>query len=115
MLNWFRQLWRDVQVGGKRSSNWSKVRKEHLIKEPVCQVCGRDKGLSVHHLRPFHLYPELEEEPTNLITLCESKGMNCHYVFGHCFLSWSCYNDNIRNDITFITRLRENAKFKKKE
>jgi hypothetical protein len=43
------------------------------------------KKLEVHHIKPFHLHPELELEPKNLITLCENKsdGVNCHLLFGH--------------------------------
>jgi 5-methylcytosine-specific restriction protein A len=39
----------------------------------------------VHHIRPFHTHPELELEPSNLITLCESgrRGVHCHLLFGH--------------------------------
>lgn len=34
---------------------------------------------------PFHEAPELELEPSNLMTLCERKkyGINCHLLVGH--------------------------------
>lgn len=39
----------------------------------------------MHHIEPFHVAPELELDPANLITLCESKrnGVTCHLWFGH--------------------------------
>jgi formate dehydrogenase assembly factor FdhD len=74
-----------VPAGTARSSKWPKVREEHLKKNNVCAVCGGDKKLEVHHKKPFHLHPELELEPSNLVTLCEAlnKGLNCHLLIGH--------------------------------
>lgn len=72
-------------LGATRSSQWPKVRAEHLKKNAACALCNGTKSLEVHHIQPFHLKPELELEPKNLITLCESKsnGINCHLAFGH--------------------------------
>lgn len=68
-----------------RSRLWRRVRTEHLTKNPSCAACGGRRKLEVHHLIPFHLAPELELEPSNLLTLCERKrlGVNCHLFFGH--------------------------------
>jgi len=78
----------------RRASGWSKVRAEHLSKEPKCAACGTDKGLEVHHIKPVHVYPELELELSNLITLCDKS---CHLYFGHLkyFKSW---NPEVRAD-----------------
>ncbi len=75
----------DKTFGAMRSPKWPGVRKEHLEKNPNCALCGGNKTIEVHHIRPFHLNPELELEPTNLITLCESgdNGIVCHRAFGH--------------------------------
>jgi hypothetical protein len=69
----------------KRSGHWRTVRKNHLKKNAECVVCGDTKKLEVHHIKPFHLYPELELEPSNLLTMCESKsyGIICHLLIGH--------------------------------
>ncbi len=69
----------------KRSKHWPKVREAHLKEHPVCDICGCKVDVEVHHIKPFHLYPELELEPSNLISLCETKkyGVNCHLFFGH--------------------------------
>ena len=67
-----------------RSPHWHAVEREHLAKEPECQRCGSTLRLQVHHIKPFHLAPELELDPENLITLCEEGGyLNCHLVHGH--------------------------------
>lgn len=68
-----------------RSKDWSKTRNKHLLEHPFCEVCGGSKNLTVHHIKPYHKFPELELDPTNLITLCEAekKGVNCHLLFGH--------------------------------
>jgi 5-methylcytosine-specific restriction protein A len=69
----------------KRSSKWPAVRKNHLAKHPCCAVCGGTEKVEVHHIIPFHQDPSLELEPTNLISLCESKsfGIVCHLLIGH--------------------------------
>lgn len=69
----------------KRSTQWPKVRDAFLKENPKCSVCGCNTGVEVHHIKPFHLSPELELEPSNLISLCETKkyGVNCHLFFGH--------------------------------
>jgi 5-methylcytosine-specific restriction protein A len=72
-------------IGKTRSKQWPSVRKQHLKNNPVCAVCGGKTKLEVHHKVPFHQNPELELDPNNLITLCESKsfGVVCHLFVGH--------------------------------
>lgn len=81
-----------------RSSKWAGVRKNHLTKHPLCTACGKNKNLEVHHILPFHLFPELELEESNLITLCD--GNKCHIRIGHCF-NWKAYNPFVINDSLF--------------
>jgi 5-methylcytosine-specific restriction endonuclease McrA len=70
--------------GVPRSPLWGKVRAAHLLKEPVCQICGGTKKITVHHLLPYHVDRTLELDPTNLMTLCEGAGNgNHHLIFGH--------------------------------
>ena len=71
--------------GAKRSSKWRKVRKQHLKEHSACAVCESKKKVEVHHKTPFHISPELELEPDNLVSLCENKkyGINCHLLIGH--------------------------------
>ena len=84
--------------GHERSSQWQRVQKEHLLREPVCVVCGhKGKGLQVHHIKPFHLHPQLELDPRNLITLCEVRGREHHLLLGH-LGEWQSYNEHIRED-----------------
>lgn len=85
--------------GVERSSQWPRVEKEHLLHEPACAACGhRGKGLQVHHIKPFHLHPNLELDPHNLITLCEIKGRDHHLLLGH-LDEWESYNVNVREDV----------------
>jgi 5-methylcytosine-specific restriction endonuclease McrA len=88
-----------VPSGSKRSGHWPKIREDHLKANPKCAVCGGDKTLEVHHIRPFHLHPDLELDPTNLITLCETKknGVNCHLLFGH-LGSFKSFNVDVKKD-----------------
>lgn len=83
--------------GKKRSDQWPKTRKAHLKLQPACVVCGDKKDPQVHHVKPFHLHPELELELSNLITLCEGMERNCHRLFGH-LDNFKSINVNARRD-----------------
>lgn len=74
-----------AKPGQKRSSRWRKVRRAYLKQYPTCFVCDSKKKIEVHHLVPFHLAPDQELNPLNLVTLCENKkyGINCHLLIGH--------------------------------
>lgn len=84
----------------KRSPKWPETRRAHLKVQPICQACGGSDKLQVHHIRPFHLHPELELDPNNLLTLCEKRGHDCHFVFGH-FHNWTLYNPNVIADVEY--------------
>lgn len=74
---------RDKSYKQERSSQWHVVEKKHLEKHSKCEACGSTKNLNVHHIMPFHLFPEKELDPENLITLCMDKERHCHLLFGH--------------------------------
>jgi hypothetical protein len=99
-----------VPPGVQRSPHWSSVRKQHLKNYPFCAVCEDTKNLNVHHKKPFHLHPELELEPNNLVTLCENKsyGIFCHLLIGH-LGNYKNINPNVEEDIKIW-----NAKLKEK-
>jgi hypothetical protein len=77
-----------------RSSNWRNVRAEHLKQYPECAACGRKDNLEVHHIIPYHICPDKELDPTNLITLCDKY---CHFVFGH-LMDYKSWNVNVIED-----------------
>lgn len=88
-----------AELGETRSSRWPSTRKAHLEKFPTCAVCGGKSNLEVHHMVPFHTDRDKELDPTNLITLCESKknGLNCHLWFGH-LGNFRAYNPEVYTD-----------------
>ena len=81
----------------QRSPKWNAVRKAHLEKHKTCEVCGGDDNVEVHHVLPVHLYPELELDVTNLLSLCNGAGGGCHLRMGH-LGSWKAFNPSIRQD-----------------
>lgn len=66
-------------VDGERSGQWRTVREAFVEDYPVCEACGTDEDLNVHHVIPFHRRPDLELERSNLITLCREH----HFRIGH--------------------------------
>lgn len=106
-----------VAVGStQRSPHWDAVRDAHIAKHPACEACGSPDDLAVHHVKPFHLYPQLELDPNNLISLCSSdrtpdngiKSLNCHLHIGHRCADgrgrWTCENPNVRKDAAAMRR-----------
>ena len=87
---------REARKSRTRSPEWSKVREVFLDDNPFCAACGSHADLQVHHVKPFHLHPELELDPTNLITLCMDVN-DCHINIGHGD-SFKAYNPNVRED-----------------
>jgi|ERR1017187_3108547 5-methylcytosine-specific restriction endonuclease McrA len=81
-INLARHVVRDVGLDTKRSGKWPTVEKHFLEEHGECAACGSKTRLNVHHLKPFHLFPWLELDPTNLITLCMSMN-ECHLRIGH--------------------------------
>lgn len=79
----------------KRSDQWPKVKKKHLLLNPRCAACESRKNKVAHHIKPFHLFPELELDPENLVTLC-NKGH--HLLFGH-LMDYMSYNMNVLTDV----------------
>lgn len=63
------------------------------INRSVCRCCGSSKNLNVHHIKPFHLDPALECDPTNLVTLCREH----HFNIGHKG-NWKGENPNVCGD-----------------
>jgi len=84
-----------------RSGHWRSVRGAWLKAHPTCAACGSTKNLEVHHKRPFHLYPKLELDDSNFITLCETMGSEHHLKVGHTIngvSSWKIFNVNVEAD-----------------
>ena len=81
VVNLLISKYREKKKEKERSPQWSAVR-DHFLEGKKCAACGSKKNLQVHHVKPFHLYPELELDVTNLIVLCMDK-YDCHLRLGH--------------------------------
>src|SRR6185369_3917691 len=81
-VNVVRSALHEQRKRSSRSPKWRTVEKAQLVAHPTCAACGGTIRLNVHHIKPYHLFPELELEPTNLITLCMGP-MECHLRLGH--------------------------------
>ena len=91
------QLADDGLYGAARSGKWSEVRRDFLKLHPACEACGIKDDLNVHHIKPFNQFPELELDPSNLITLCRKH----HFEVGH-LGNWRTANATVRQDAAKI-------------
>ena len=98
----------------QRSPEWPRVRTAHLAEQPTCQACAGTEVLVVHHMKAFHLFPELLLDEYNLITLCEKSGHDCHFIFGHLH-DWTLYNHNVIADVANYLREQEQAQTPQQE
>jgi hypothetical protein len=86
------------------SQQWkmTKAKKLYVTEFNECEVCGYQKGLEVHHVKPVHLFPDLSCEPTNFITLCDGISNNmCHRKYGHFYDFRNKFNPLIREYAIF--------------
>lgn len=56
-----------------RGDDWNIVRKRALKRQPFCAMCGRLRGLQVHHIIPYRLTQD--NRGINLVVLCCSHHM----------------------------------------
>ena len=94
--------------GAARSGRWPALERKWLGLHPTCAACGNSEQCSVHHKRPFHLHPDLELDPANLITLCERHC--CHLMVGHCG-DWHAYNPHVEEDSKVLRRRVEQRRY----
>lgn len=66
-----------------RDSRWHALRDKIVKAHPFCAYCGGTTKLQAHHIRPFHLEPDLELDPSNVIVLCEDPATDHHLKIGH--------------------------------
>jgi 5-methylcytosine-specific restriction endonuclease McrA len=58
----------------KNSPAWRKLRPTIVARDGACVDCSSTVNLTVHHIKPVRLAPDLALDPDNLVTLCRS----CH-------------------------------------
>jgi hypothetical protein len=85
-----------------RSPKWHALQKAFLKESPECAnpACRSKKSLNVHHVLPYHLFPNLELHKDNLLTLCMDV-RDCHLKLGHGG-NFKTYNPHVRMDLLKI-------------
>ena len=84
-----------------RSKDWPRVRNAYIQANPICACCGKHYKflgkwlLCVHHIKPVHLFPELELVWHNLLPLCNNP--RCHLDKGH-LGDWRAWNPSVAQD-----------------
>jgi 5-methylcytosine-specific restriction protein A len=94
MFSLLHRLLGTLKLAPQRSPHWKAVEKAFLAGK-TCAACDGKKNLQAHHEQPFHLFPERECDPANLIALCMAPGRWCHLRFGHGF-DWKAFCPDVR-------------------
>lgn len=100
LINVASSLLRERGKRTKRSPQWAAVERKHLQAQPTCAACGTRTRVQVHHVKPFHLHPELELDPANLVSLC-MDGPECHLRIGHGD-DFKAFNPNVIADVSEV-------------
>lgn len=68
--------WQNGDKVYKRGSRWHSIRRRILKRDKVCQCCGADGPLDVHHVIPFRVFADKDaaNAESNLVALCKP----CH-------------------------------------
>lgn len=75
----------DDQINSSReykTRGYSDWRKNILNRDKVCQCCGFDKHLQVHHLFGYEEYPEIAVDNGNGVVLCKFCHEKYHSIYG---------------------------------
>lgn len=92
---------RDPVTGRPGDPQWHRESRLWLVDHP-CAVTGETgDGVEVHHIRPYHLFPELEMDPANWIALRR----DWHFYLGH-FGDWVLWNPDVAQDAARIRARR---------
>ena len=95
-----------------RSGKWRTARDAWLKEHPTCEACGGKKYVTVHHVKPFHYFPELELDTSNFMTLCEKPGRNCHLWIRHSG-DYKAWNPNAREDAALMLKRKADRKYER--
>jgi 5-methylcytosine-specific restriction enzyme A len=85
-----------------RSGKWPRLERIHLADHPFCEVCGTKEEVVGHHMLPFHLFPEHELDPDNIISLCNSRLH--HILVGH-GMNFKDYNPDVKKDAAHLKKM----------
>ena len=97
-----------LATGKPRNPRFERESRQWLIGR-VCACCGCTTGLQTHHIKPFHLFPELEMDPANWLALCGPTELNCHLRIGH-LGNFKWYNPRVVELCQILTENRESWK-----
>jgi len=97
--------------GLKRNPSWEHDSRLWLKDHNECAATGWTYKLQIHHVLPFHLFPQLEMDESNWIVLTENPLFEAHFEIGH-NKNWREYNIHVRIDAMMELKRRKDSKGK---
>lgn len=87
---------REAKKAKERPADVTRAQHQHVLQFPNCAACGCAAHVQGHHIRPWHLAPELGAAASNFISLCMGE-LECHLRIGHGG-NFDCWNPNVQID-----------------
>lgn len=72
-----------LETSNPRSPKWPSLVKKIIKKSPYCAFCGetsKTTELVGHHILPYHKFPELELEESNVLVVGETCNTGNHHL-----------------------------------
>jgi len=86
---------------------WRKTRNAFYKLNKTCAMCNATKDIQVHHIKPWHLYPEERYSYENLVSLC----LPCHFRFGH-GRNWKAHNPIVVDMAEIVNNMLTNVVYR---
>ena len=102
-MNWLFKIFnRNRTFGNTRSPKWKSFKKDfEILKPKKCAVCGNKKS-QLHHLKVFHLFPELELSVKNVEWFCQGIGTGNHHLWVAHLGSFRSWNESALEDAKYM-------------
>lgn len=81
----------------RKTEAYKKFASVLVSNQKICEICGSNNNLQVHHILPVSIYPEKLLEESNCMILCSgaNKFSGCHKQYGH-LGNFNIYNPTVK-------------------
>ena len=74
-----RNMKHKAQPRTSRGGRWHKASVAYRKAHPICEYCNKRAAVEVDHVKPWHEYPKLRYDTSNLKSTCHDCHKDRHY------------------------------------